>query len=92
MSVVDLLTTAADLPRAWSSRRLGQVGTATVKVLRMDELPVVAESHGADESLLVLDGHLELELDGTPVTLRAGELCMVPAPRTGSAPAAGARW
>ncbi|SOB88992.1 cupin domain-containing protein [Streptomyces sp. 1331.2] len=79
MSVVDLVATAAGLPKAWSSRRLGRVGTACVKVLRMDELPVEEESHGADEALLVLDGRLELEVDGTPVTVRAGELYLVAA-------------
>lgn len=49
------------------------------KVLRMDELPVEEESHGAAEALLVLDGRLELEVDGMPVSVRAGELFMVAA-------------
>ncbi|KQV13684.1 cupin domain-containing protein [Kitasatospora sp. Root107] len=79
MNVVDLMTTAAELPQAWSSRRLGQVGAACVKVLRMDELPVEEERHGADEALLVLDGRLELEVAGTPVPVRAGELYLVAA-------------
>ncbi|WP_329394848.1 cupin domain-containing protein [Streptomyces melanogenes] len=79
MSVVDLAETAAGLPEAWSSRKLGMVGTASVKVLRMNELPVEEESHAAAEALLVLDGRLELEVDGTPVSVRAGELFMVAA-------------
>lgn len=79
MSVVDLIATAAGLPQAWSSRRLGQVGAACVKVLRMDELSVEEESHSADEALIVLDGRLELDVDGTPVSVRAGELYMVAA-------------
>ncbi len=79
MSAVNLVETAAGLPGAWSSRRLGLVGAACVKVLRMDELPVAEESHVAAEALLVLDGWLELEIDATPVSVQAGELFMVPA-------------
>ncbi|MGI5350398.1 cupin domain-containing protein [Streptomyces sp. CA-250714] len=79
MSAVNLAETAAGLPTAWSSRTLGLVGAACVKVLRMDELPVEEESHEAAEALLVLDGRLELEVDGMPVSVRAGELYMVAA-------------
>ncbi|MEU8892151.1 cupin domain-containing protein [Streptomyces sp. NPDC048442] len=79
MNVLDLAETAAGLPEAWSSRVLGTVGAACVKVLRMDELPVEKESHGAAEALLVLDGRLELEVEGAPVSVRAGELFMVAA-------------
>ncbi|MFC8449343.1 cupin domain-containing protein [Kitasatospora sp. NPDC057223] len=82
MSVVDLVATAAGLPQAWSSRRLGQVGETCVKVLRMDELSVEQESHDADEALIVLDGRLELDVNGTSVSVRAGELYMVPAGTT----------
>jgi mannose-6-phosphate isomerase-like protein (cupin superfamily) len=57
----------------------GPGGAASVKVLRMDELPVEEESHGADEALIVLDGRLELEVNGTPVSVQAGELYMVAA-------------
>ncbi|QKW23422.1 cupin domain-containing protein [Kitasatospora sp. NA04385] len=79
MSVFDLVGAAAELPRAWSSHVLGRVGTAEVKVLRMDALPVAAERHDADEALLVLDGRLELEVQGEPVSVRAGELYVVAA-------------
>ncbi|MEU2156592.1 cupin domain-containing protein [Streptomyces sp. NPDC019396] len=79
MNAVDLAETAAGLPEAWSSRRLGMVGAACVKVLRMDELPVEEESHRTAEALLVIDGRLELEVDGMPVSVRAGELFMVAA-------------
>ncbi|MFD4236018.1 cupin domain-containing protein [Streptomyces sp. NPDC058542] len=56
---------------------LGTVGAASVKLLRMDGLPVVEESHGAGEALLVLDGRLEVA--GVPVSVGAGELFMVAA-------------
>ncbi|MFD4029552.1 cupin domain-containing protein [Streptomyces sp. NPDC058637] len=79
MSAVNLAETAVGLPEAWNSLELGRVGPARVKVLRMDELPVGSESHGAAEALLVLDGRLELEVAGMPVSVRAGELYMVAA-------------
>src|SRR5258708_5669169 len=79
MSPVNLAATAAGMPQAWTSRRLGQVGSACVKVLRMDELPVEADSHATDEALLVLDGRLELEVNGAPVSVKAGDLYMVAA-------------
>ena len=38
MNIVDIRSTAAELPDAWSSLLLGQAGRAGVKVLRMDAL------------------------------------------------------
>ncbi|MCF3144128.1 cupin domain-containing protein [Streptomyces platensis] len=79
MSVVNLLRAAAALPDAWSSRPLGEVGTACVKVLRMDELPVEEEAHGTAEVLLVLDGRLQLSVEDTEVTVGQGEMYLVAA-------------
>jgi mannose-6-phosphate isomerase-like protein (cupin superfamily) len=77
MSLVNLFDVAAGLPAAWRSQALGHVGTACVKVLRMDELPVEEEAHGVAEALIVLDGTLELLVDGAPVTVAPGELYLV---------------
>ncbi|GHG72478.1 cupin domain-containing protein [Streptomyces griseocarneus] len=74
MSVVDLVRTADALPEAWRSRALAEVGTARVKVLRMDALPVEEEAHGVTEVLLVLDGRLELTVEGLEVTVGPGEM------------------
>ncbi|AEN14271.1 hypothetical protein K373_05357 [Streptomyces sp. DvalAA-21] len=79
MHGIDLAVTAAALPEAWSSRRLGLVDPAREKVLRMDGSPVEEECHGTTEALLVLDGRLEPEVDGVPVPVGAGELFLVPA-------------
>lgn len=76
--VTDLVETAAGLPVAWSSQLLGEVGAAGVKVLRMDGRPVPSEVHTTTEALLVLDGQLELALEGRELSVRAGELCLVP--------------
>ncbi|MFJ7061268.1 cupin domain-containing protein [Streptomyces griseobrunneus] len=79
MSVVKVSEAAKALPRSWSSRVLGRVGTAAVKVLRMDELPVEEERHAEPEALLVLDGTLELAVDGRAVTVGPGEMYVVAA-------------
>ncbi|MFJ6486416.1 MULTISPECIES: cupin domain-containing protein [unclassified Streptomyces] len=79
MTLINLMDTARDLPGGWRSLVLGEVGTACVKVLRMDEMPVEPESHAAAEALLVLDGQLQLEVGGRSISVRAGELYMIPA-------------
>ncbi|WP_409467225.1 cupin domain-containing protein [Streptomyces sp. HC307] len=79
MSLINVVETAAALPDAWSSRSLGHVGAACVKVLRMDSSPVQEEAHGADEVLLVFDGRLELLVEGTEIAVEAGEMYRVPA-------------
>ncbi|MGF1429100.1 cupin domain-containing protein [Kitasatospora sp. LaBMicrA B282] len=79
MPRIDLPATAAALPLAWHSRVLGEVADACVKVLRMDGRAVPEEVHEAAEVLVVLEGHLELEVAGEPVRVVAGELYRVPA-------------
>ncbi|MEW2167105.1 cupin domain-containing protein [Streptomyces sp. NPDC007084] len=79
MKAFDLVETASGLPEAWSSRVLGAVGPALVKVLRMDGQPVAEDRHRTAEALLVLDGRMELEVAGTQVSVGAGELFVVPA-------------
>ncbi|MFE3203466.1 cupin domain-containing protein [Embleya sp. NPDC059237] len=79
MDSIDIVETAAALATAWSSRSVGNVGTARVNVLRMDGNPVREEAHGRDEILLVLDGRLELLVEGAEVTVGAGGMYRVPA-------------
>ncbi|MFF7456344.1 cupin domain-containing protein [Kitasatospora sp. NPDC008115] len=74
MNPVDLYEAASALPTPWDSRALGRVGTAVVKVLRMDGRPLPVEVHDAAELLLVLDGRLELLVDGVELTIGPGEL------------------
>jgi quercetin dioxygenase-like cupin family protein len=52
---------------------------SSVKVIRMHGLPLREESHPSPEALLVLDGHLELDVCGSPVSLSKGELYLLPA-------------
>ncbi|MGI5339511.1 cupin domain-containing protein [Streptomyces sp. CA-181903] len=70
---------SARLPEAWNSLIVGQVGTARIKVLRMDGRPVPEERHEAAEALLVLDGLLRLAVAGRPVDVGPGALYTVPA-------------
>ncbi|CAL9303962.1 cupin domain-containing protein [Streptomyces sp. SudanB182_2057] len=79
MSLVNLFDAASALPEAWSSRLLGEIGTASVKLLRMDGTPVPEEAHGTAEVLIVLDGRMELIVEGDPVVVGPGEMYRVPA-------------
>ncbi|MFE0193597.1 cupin domain-containing protein [Streptomyces sp. NPDC058989] len=79
VNVVDLPSTAAELPDAWSSLLLGNIGRAGVKVLRMDTRAMAPESHDTAEALLVVDGQLQLIADGIEVDVRAGEMYLIEA-------------
>ncbi|MFD5465726.1 cupin domain-containing protein [Kitasatospora sp. NPDC127059] len=79
MSLVDVKEHAAQLPDAWRSVVLGRVGTAAVKVLRMDGRELEQEAHGTAEALFVADGVLELDVEGEELTVAAGELYRIPA-------------
>ncbi|MEV6977636.1 cupin domain-containing protein [Kitasatospora sp. NPDC093806] len=79
MNPINLSETASELPTPWASRLLGRVGTAGVKVLRMDERPVEVEVHDATEVLFVVDGRLELAVGESEFTVGPGELYRVPA-------------
>jgi hypothetical protein len=49
MTLYDLRTEAHALTEAWHSIVLGRIGTANLKVLRMDERSVTEEVHTYDE-------------------------------------------
>jgi len=74
MSLYDLKTEANALNEAWRSHVLGRVGEANLKILRMDERSVTEEVHEYDEGLLVIDGRLELSVDGKKISVSSGEL------------------
>lgn len=78
-SIIDLRAGAAELPQAWRSRVAARFGGANLKLLRMDGQAYPGETHDYDEGLLVVDGELRLTVDGMPVQVKAGELCVMPA-------------
>jgi mannose-6-phosphate isomerase-like protein (cupin superfamily) len=84
MALIDLKESARELPQAWSSQVVARVGmesagvAANVKVVRMDGAPYPEEQHDYAEGLLVVDGQMNLVVKGEGVTVRAGELYVVP--------------
>jgi hypothetical protein len=57
--MVILFDAASALPGAWSSRLLGEIGTASVKLLRMDGTPAAGAAHavgsGSHGTLLIVE-------------------------------------
>lgn len=77
---MNLIEAAKNLPYAWRSKTLGRTAGANFKVIRMDEAGIPYESHAAfDEALLVIEGHLQLEIEGEVIALQSGDLYIVPA-------------
>ncbi|HEX2510205.1 MAG TPA: cupin domain-containing protein [Microvirga sp.] len=77
---MNLVKEASALPDAWRSRILGRTGGANLKVIRMDEAGIPFESHAEfDEALLVIEGEMQLEIEGEIVRMQAGDFYIVPA-------------
>lgn len=78
MNLINLKSAAAR-SKTWKSIILARVGGANIKVMRMDDTPYPDESHDYPEGLLVVDGQLNLTVDSEAITVRAGEIFVVPA-------------
>ncbi|MBF6026517.1 cupin domain-containing protein [Pseudomonas sp. P115] len=79
MPLLDFTAIAGQLPESWKSTRLGQVGPARIKVLRMDEQAYEEETHDYNEGLLVVSGQLRLSIDDEAVLVEAGQMYLVEA-------------
>lgn len=79
MSKLNLSEEASLLSNPWQSKVLGIAAGAKFKVLRMDAAAYPSETHPLVEALLVIDGHMNLEIDGKVVCVQAGEVFLVPA-------------
>lgn len=79
MPLLDFTAIAAQLPDSWKSTRLGQVGPARIKVLRMDEQAYEEEIHDYNEGLLVIDGQLHLSIGGDEIRVDTGQMFLVEA-------------
>lgn len=79
MPLLDFTALAAQLPDTWKSTRLGQVGPARIKVLRMDAQAYEEETHDYNEGLLVIDGHLRLSIGNDAIEVGAGQMYLVEA-------------
>jgi mannose-6-phosphate isomerase-like protein (cupin superfamily) len=69
---------AARLDELWSPRVIAEVDEVYVKVARLEGTLGWHAHEGEDELFLVLRGTLRLEMEAGPVTLRQGELYVVP--------------
>lgn len=79
MSKVNFVLEARLLPAAWQSKVVGKAAGANIKVVRMDASPYPVEVHDFVEALCVIDGHMNLEVDGKSIRVEAGEVFLVPA-------------
>ena len=79
MPLLDFTAIAEQLPEAWKSKRLGQVGPAHIKVLRMDAQAYEEETHDYNEGLLVISGHLLLSIADQAIRVEAGQMYLVEA-------------
>jgi quercetin dioxygenase-like cupin family protein len=79
MSVLNLNEIANALTVSWQSQLLANIGTARVKVLRMDGSAYSAESHDYVEALIVLEGQMNLIVNNEMVVVNAGSAYMMPA-------------
>ena len=79
MPLLDFVAIAEQLPESWKSTRLGQVGPAHIKVLRMDAQAYEEETHAYNEGLLVISGHLLLSIADQAIRVEAGQMYVVEA-------------
>jgi mannose-6-phosphate isomerase-like protein (cupin superfamily) len=63
---------------SWKSSVLAKVGSANIKVMRMDGRPYPDESHDCPEGLLIIDVQLNLIIGSAAITVCAGEIFFVP--------------
>ena len=77
MNLINLKSAVAQL-NTWKSIVLVRVAGANIKVLRMDGARYPDESHDHPEGLLVVDGQLNLTVGSEAITVRAGEIYVVP--------------
>lgn len=79
MSLLDLDSISRALPEAWRSTVIGRVGDSSIKILRMDEMPIEAEVHDYNEGLLVISGQLLLDVEGATISVTAGQMYLAEA-------------
>jgi quercetin dioxygenase-like cupin family protein len=79
--VTNAISAARALPlTGWTSLVLGEAGTAQIKLFRVDPNGLAEEVHHEwSESRIMLDGEIDVELDGSIHTVRAGQHIHIPA-------------
>ena len=75
--VINLKQKAALITEHWSPRVLGEVDDSYVKIAKVKG-EFTWHDHQEDEFFLVLDGQLEIQMEGQCVVLKTGEFYIVP--------------
>jgi len=76
----DLISNAQLLGPNWSGKLMGRPGGVGLKLFKVDAGGLAREMHpGYDEALLMLEGAVDMVMEGVHVSLRAGDLQIIPA-------------
>jgi mannose-6-phosphate isomerase-like protein (cupin superfamily) len=75
---IDLSEKLARFPEYWSPRTVAQFNNCDVMVVKAKGEFVWHKHHDTDDFFLVLKGELDIELRDRTVTLRAGQMYIVP--------------
>jgi mannose-6-phosphate isomerase-like protein (cupin superfamily) len=75
---IDLAAKAGLIPAQWSPRVVAELNDYQLKVVRIEGDFVWHDHPDTDEAFLVLEGELRIDFRDGAVTLRAGELYVVP--------------
>lgn len=76
--VVSPKAVAASLTELWSPRVIGEVDDSFLKVAKVKGSLTWHSHENEDEVFLILDGTLKIEMEQETVTLRSGEMYVVP--------------
>jgi len=75
----DFAAIAGQLPDSWKSIRLGQVGPARIKVLRMNEQAYEEKVHDYNVGLMVISGHLGQSIADEEIHVETDQMYLVEA-------------
>ena len=78
MNVINLADKLALFTEQWSPRVVAELNDYQFKLVKLQGEFVWHDHTDTDEAFLVLEGEMEIGFRDRTVTLRAGELCVVP--------------
>lgn len=78
MHAINLAEKFATFTEHWQPRIVGELNGQHVKIAKLQGEFVWHQHENEDEMFLVIEGTLTIEFRDRVVTLRAGELCIVP--------------
>lgn len=83
MHATSLIAEASALPDAWQSRIISTIGQANIKLIRMDPAGIPDERHDDfAEALMLIEGKLQLEIEGHIIDMRTGDYVVIPRGKT----------